>query len=429
MEIPAMALKARRAKWEPTASSRPYLSVLLVGMVLALWAGYLWPGRAIVFGQSPAVLIPFVSFALALVLWWLLPARTPTRGWSLIFSGVLVLAWFANLVSFNVHNDAFAYGALLFIPVMLMINMKPPTVSEGESVFLALAWSVTIVLVVTRVAESLGLLDVKDQPLNIIEFDESYYWLPLNSLLGIDGRWPGPFGHNGYTATMGAFLIVIAVVIWTRSSWVFLSVGALTLLVTSGRASAGAAAAGIVLYGMFTDKRPFTRIAPSLRIVGGIVVLAAGFAVLLSGRSGLTGRQDIWPAFWDLWLTSPIVGVGSSGISISGGITEQYGHAHSMYLDLLARNGIIAFALVMGALAVGAGITIAAALRGNPGPLALLTAYLIVALTEPRNDWLHPGTYVLMVVLAVFTAGASLEGGSTSMAELETAARMHGVAQ
>lgn len=418
-----------RERWSPAVSARPYLSVLVVGMVLGLWAGYLWPGRAVVFGQSPAVLIPFASFTVALVLWWLLRERTRTGGWRLAFSGVLVLAWIANIVSFNIHNDAFTYGALLFVPILAMINLKPPTASEGVSVLLGLAWAVTVVLVGTRVAESLGLIDVKDQPLGIIEFDESYYWLPLNDLVGIDGRWPGPFGHNGYTAMMGAFLIVIAVVFWTRSSWVFLSVGTLTLLVTSGRASAGAAAAGIVLYGMFTNKGPFTRIAPLLRIIGGIVVLTAGFAVLLSGRSGLTGRQNIWPAFWDLWLTSPVVGVGSSGISTSGGITEQYGHAHSMYLDLLARNGIIAFALVVTALAIGVGITIAAALRGNPGPLALLTAYLIVALTEPRNDWLHPGTYVLMVVVAVFTAGASLQGGNTFAAGPETAARTQDIAQ
>ena len=416
-------------RWSVVASARPYLSVLVIGTAVGLWAGYLWPGRAIVFGQSPAVIIPFVGFAVALVLWWQLPARTRTRGWRLAFSGVLVLAWTANLVSFNVHNDAFTYGALLFVPIMAMINVKPPTASEGESVLLALAWSVTIVLVVTRVAEAIGLLDVKSQPLSIIEFDESYYWLPLNDLVGIDGRWPGPFGHNGYTAMMGAFLIVIAVVFWTRSSWIFLGVGILTLLVTSGRASAGAAAAGIVIYGMFTRSKRLARIPQSLRVTTGAVILAAGFAVLLSGRSGLTGRQKIWPAFWDLWLTSPLMGVGSSGISDSGGITEQFGHAHNMYLDLLARNGIITFIFVLAALAIGVGITFVAARQGNPGPLALIATYLVVALTEPRNDWLHPGTSVLMVVVAVFTAGASIQEEATSGARLETVTKMPGPAQ
>ncbi len=57
-------LKSGRRQWSPSVSARPYLSVLTVGMVLGLWAGYLWPGRAIVFGQSPAVIIPFVGFAL-----------------------------------------------------------------------------------------------------------------------------------------------------------------------------------------------------------------------------------------------------------------------------------------------------------------------------------------------------------------------------
>ena len=223
---------------------------------------------------------------------------------------------------------------------------------------------------------------------------------------------------------VGAFLIVIAVVFWTRSSWIFLSVGILTLLVTSGRASAGAAAAGIVLYGMFVRSGSLARIPQSLRITTGAIVLAAGFAVLLNGRSGLTGRQKIWPAFWDLWLTSPLMGVGSSGISTSGGVTEQFGHAHSMYLDLLARNGIITFTFVLAALAIGVGITFVAARQGNPGPLALIAAYLVVALTEPRNDWLHPGTYVLMVVVAVFTAGASIQEDATSAARQETAIKV-----
>ena len=181
-------LKFGRSQWSPSVSARPYLSVLVVGMVSGLWAGYLWPGRAIVFGQSPAVIIPFIGFAVALVLWWWLPGRTPARGWRLAFSGVLVLAWTANLVSFNVHNDAFTYGALLFVPIVAMINVKPPTESEGRSVLVALAWSVTVMLVSTRVAEAIGLLEVKSQPLGIIEFDKSYYWLPFNDLVGIDGR-------------------------------------------------------------------------------------------------------------------------------------------------------------------------------------------------------------------------------------------------
>jgi hypothetical protein len=393
-----------RERWDVRLSARAYLSTLLVGGVLGLWAGYLWPAQPVLKGQSAAVLVPLLAFVVALGVWLRTRGRSRLRGWPLAFMTLLAVAWLANLISYRIHGDAFTYGALLFIPVVLMVVYKPPSLAEGASALISLAWAITIVLVATRALEMPGLLAVKDQPAGIISFDEEYYWLPINDLLGIDGRWPGPFGHNGYTAMMGAFIIVIAIAFWSRSSWVFLFVGAFTLLVTSGRASAGAAAAGILLFAMFTSRGWLGRQSRALRLVVGSLALVAGIALLFSGKSGLTGRQNIWPAFWDLWLTSPITGVGTSGIAVSGGLTQEFGHAHSMYLDLLARNGLIAFALVMAALLLGLGITLAAALRGQPGPLALLAAYLVTAVTEPRNDWLHPGIYVLMITICVLAA-------------------------
>ena len=393
-----------RERWDVRLSARAYLSTLLVGGVLGLWAGYIWPAQPVFKGQSAAVLVPLFAFVIALGLWLRVRGRPRLRGWPLAFMTLLAIAWMANLISYRIHGDAFTYGALLFIPVVLMVVYKPPSLTEGSSALISLAWVITIVLVATRALEMTGLLAVKDQPAGIISFDEAYYWLPINDLLGIDGRWPGPFGHNGYTAMMGAFIIVIAIAFWSRSSWAFLFVGAFTLLVTSGRASAGAAAAGIILFAMFTSRGWLGRRSPVLRLVVGSLALIGGIVLLFSGKSGLTGRQNIWPAFWDLWLTSPITGVGTSGIAVSGGLTQEFGHAHSMYLDLLARDGLIAFTLVMAALVVGLGITVAAALLGQPGPLALLAAYLVTAVTEPRNDWLHPGVYVLMITICVVAA-------------------------
>jgi hypothetical protein len=79
-----------------------------------------------------------------------------------------------------------------------------------------------------------------------------------------------------------------------------------------------------------------------------------------------------------------------------------------MYLDLLVRDGVFAFVTVKVALALALGITISAGVRGMPGPLAILAAFLITGLTEPRNDWLHPGTDVLIVILCAMTAAATL---------------------
>ena len=408
----------RPTGWAPSVSARLYVSLLLVGSVAGLWAGYLWPNVAVFKGQAPAVLVPLAFIAAAFVAWLVLDHRPPTRGWLLAFLVVLSLAWAVNLVMFYAHGDLFTHLAWLFVPIMAMFALKPPSVAEGLSALRALAWSISVVIVVTFLLEVAGVLSEKYQPEGIIDFDEQYYWLPVNDLLGIEGRWPGPFGHNGYTAMMGAFIIVIALIAWTRSSWVFLAVGGFSLLVTSGRASLGAAAAGIVLIAMFTPTGPFARLSRPVRLVGGSVLLVLGGIVLFAGKSGLTGRQNIWPAFADLWQTSPWTGVGTSGIVVSGGLTQDFGHAHSLYLDLLARYGIVTFVPVMVALAIGVGITIMAAVRGVPGPLALIVTYLVTGVTEPRNDWIHPGTNILMVVVCVTIAGAVLLPGRSTEPEV-----------
>jgi O-antigen ligase len=127
---------------------------------------------------------------------------------------------------------------------------------------------------------------------------------------------------------------------------------------------------------------------------------------MFSGAAGLTGRQSFWPAFLELWRSEPWLGVGSSGIAVSGGITQEYGHAHSIYIDLLARYGVILFILQFAALAVGIAIAIYAARIGSPGGLAILAAFFVTGITEPRNDWMHPSVTGMLVILAVTVSAA-----------------------
>lgn len=393
-------------------STSPYLATLIIGSIAGLWAGYLRPAEPIAWGQSAAVILPLVGVGISSLFWLFLDSRPRLTGWPLLFMTLLGIAWVVSLGVFRYHGDAFTYGALAFLPLLAMISMKPPSTKEGVTVLLLTAWALSFVLLATRLLQIIGLVPVKSQPIGVIAFDEANYWLPFNAILGIEGRWPGPFGHNGYTAMMGAFVLVIAIVFWARRNWVLLVVGSATLMVTGGRASIGAFAAGVIAFAMFTRAGRLGRIPRQWRIGAGLLVLIAGLLVLLKGPSGLTGRQNIWPAFWELWLTSPALGVGSSGIVASGGLTQKFGHAHSMYLDLLARNGLVVFVVVMVALVLGFAICVASALWGQPGPLALLISYLITAITEPRNDWLHPGTLVLLTTLSVLTAAAFLREDS-----------------
>jgi O-antigen ligase len=366
-------------------------------------------GEPVFKGQSAAIILFFAAFGIAFLFWLGVKNRVRASGllsWFLILMGV---AWFAHLILYRIHGDAFTYSALLYFPILVMIWLKPPELREAWTAILAFAWTVASVLVLTRILEMLGVLALKEQPPGVIGFDEERYFLPVNHLLGIDGRWSGPFEHNGPTAMMGALLIVIAVAHWTKASWVFIAVGGFTLLLTSGRASMGAVIAAFVVLIVFSKHDRITRIPQVIRILGGLVVLLSGAVFMYTRPSGVTGRGTFWPAFLELWESSPLVGVGTSGISVSGGITQQYVHAHSLYIDELARYGILGFVTQFGAITLGVVIAFIAAKRGVAGPLAILTAYLVTGVTEPRNDWINPSVTGTVVILAVVTAATALE--------------------
>ena len=394
-----------------TLSGSAYLSILAVGIVLTQYASYLGRGEPVLKGQSAAIVLFFMAFGVAFLFWLGIESRTKASG---LLSGFLILmsvAWFAHLILYRIQGDGYNHTTWLYFPILAMIWIKPPDLREVWTAILAFAWTVAGVLVLTRVLEMLGVIAIKTQPQGVISFDEERYFLPLNDILGIDGRWPGPFGHNGDTAMMGAFLIVIAVAYWTRASWVFIAVGAFTLLITSGRASIGATIAGIIVMIAFARHGRIARIPPGIRIWGGLAVLIAGAVFMYTRSAGATGRNDFWPAFLKLWESSPFVGIGTSGISVSGGITQLYGHAHNLYIDELARYGLLGFITQFGAIAFGVLIAFLAAKRGIAGPLAILTAYLVTGVTEPRNQWISPSVTGMLLILAVVAAGSALHSG------------------
>jgi O-antigen ligase len=253
-----------------------------------------------------------------------------------------------------------------------------------------------------------GTLDVKAQPQGVIDFDTERYFLPLNDLMGIEGRWPGPFGHNGDTAMMGALILIIGIAFRSRSSWVFIAVGGATLLLTNGRASMGATIAGLVILIMFTNHGFFARFSRRIRLMGGSILLVLGALVMYLRPAGLTGRERIWPAFLDLWFSSPLFGVGNRGIANGDEVTSLFLHAHSLYIDELARYGLAGFLSQFGALAIGVGIAAVVAWRGYPAPLAVLAAYLVTGITEPRNTWIAPTATGFLVILMVVAASAKL---------------------
>jgi O-antigen ligase len=193
---------------------------------------------------------------------------------------------------------------------------------------------------------------------------------------------------------------------------VFIAVGGFTLLVTNGRASIGATIAGLIVLIVFAKEGRIARVPRAVRLWGGFTALFLGAFLMYSMAAGSTGRSTFWPAFLKLWESSPLVGIGASGIMSSGGITGQYLHAHNMYIDELARNGLLGFITQYGAITLGVVIAFLAAKRGLAGPLAIMTAYLVTGITEPRNGWMSPSVTGMLVILVVVTAGVALSRNS-----------------
>jgi len=409
---PRMDAYAGGVRWRGAdqVSAASYVSILAVGVVLERYANYLWFEQPIIWGQPSNVITMYVFFGMAGALWLLTPRQRPAAGLLRIFLLTMAIAWVVHWALYRFHGDAMNYTAALYVPILLMLLLKPPSLSEAKAAVLAFAWTTSTVLVLTRVLEMLGILSIRAQPEGIINFDEERYFLPLNDLMGIDGRWAGPFGHNGDTAMMGALLIVIAVAFWGRSSWTFLIVGGLALVLTNGRASIGAAAAGVVLLVMFSRSPRLQRVPRALRIGTGTAVLLAGALVMFARPAGLTGRDKIWPAFLELWSQSPLLGVGGAGIANGNDVAQFYGHAHSLYIDELARWGLVGFVTQFAAIGIGVFIAARAAGFGFPGPLAIIVTYLVTGITEPRNNWIVPSATGFLLILMVLAAAAYLHG-------------------
>ena len=396
------------AKAERHAESISYASVFSGGLVLCDFSGYLWSGERIFWGQPVQVLATILLFAIASILWLAEPRRDAYPPILRAFLIALTTAWVAHWILYRIHGDAMNYTAALYVPILLMVLLKPPRWAQVRAAVFAFAWTITTVLVLTRLLEAIGVLQIKEQPQGVIDFDEARYFLPFNDLLGIDGRWPGPFGHNGDTAMMAALLVVIAFAFWTRASWIFLAVGVFVLTLTDGRASIGALACGLIIIWMFSNARRLDWAPRWVRIVTGVLVLLAGALLMFLRPAGLTGRERIWPAFLELWWESPWIGVGGSGFATGNEITQQFGHAHSLYIEELARSGLIGFVAQFVALGIGVFIAARAAGIGYPGPLAVMVAYFVTGVTEPRNNWIEPSATWFLLILMVLAASARL---------------------
>jgi len=383
------------------------------------WANYLnpliWPEGFTIRGQAPAIVIPIVLFPISVLLWLVYKGKRIQNPWAGAFLVGLGIAWVIHMVIIRDHGDQYPHTVWLFIPVLVMLFFKAPKYEECWTVILIFAWSAAFILVTTRVLEATNAIPMFRIDPGIIEWEKERYWLPVSDLLGINGRWPGPFGYNSKTGFIGALLVLISIARWSKSSWVLLPLGLLVVLATASRGTWLALAAGLTVLVVFTTREPIKRIPIAARAATfAVLVVLAGFAFLQNpvGTTGRSGPGGIWNNFLDLWSTSPWLGVGQVGILADpdAGISME---AHNLFIQHLTRFGVIGLTTQYIVIAIAIGLVSLAAYRGGSWPLALVATYYTASLTEVFQDgWLQHSIYSLVIIITAIAAATHSNNNS-----------------
>ena len=399
-------------------SSVPYAVTLLASVMIGAWVNYLGdrvnPGEWLLKGQSMGIVIPILAFPIVLLL-WLLCRGYPRRDlWvSAVLIG-LIAAWPIHFWIAKVHGDQLPHTAWIYVPALLLLVIKPPTPDESFQIVQWFAALASVFIVATWALEQANMIPVFGVPEYVTAFDQERYWIPIGEMLGIDGRWPGPFGGNSRTGFVGVAIVLIAVhgirgrhVFWSS---LLLAVGTLTVLACASRGAFLALAVGLLVFAAFTRRGWIARISGKLRIGLAGVLLAAGAVAMLMSPAASAGRvESIWPAFIDLWSSSPWIGVGQVGILADpeAGISME---AHNLVLQEATRFGIVGVIVQFVPLVMGVALCIAAAFRGLAWPLALVASFATASFFDAFIDgWLTISTYVLLVVFAILGASPSKE--------------------
>ena len=368
------------------------------------------------FGQLPGVWVGFIISAIGFGLWVLYDGGERRSKYLLAFMALLILTWFTAWLLARYHSDAFTYAFILFPLMLIAIALKPPTARAAYQVIMWTAWFLTITFVVVLLLERVGLIAGVDVGEALLSFEKENYWLPLAGLLGIEGRWAGPLGHNAMTANAAAMVLIIGVAHKSRGRWFLIATAVFVLVATASRTSQIAAVAGIgimLLTSSWLSKRRLLRNAAITAIVIAAITVTL---VLVRQSPNLTGRTGMWRYAIATWQERPLFGVGSSGRLEPGPAGSEAWNMHNLVLEALLKGGLFMALMVVAVLLLAMWIV----LRASPNefrPLAIgmLATYMVIGMVQSDQWWLEvslPLVWLLLAVLLATTSRASLTAHS-----------------
>ena len=398
-----------------TASSLPYLISAMLTLVAARLLPYFYRGDFTFKGQPVPIVIVFVGFPITVLLWLRYRGSRTTSRPLTYFYGVVAVAWVIHIALMVVHKDAFGYNALFFVPYLILIWLKTPPSTDAWRALIVFAWLMAAAFAYAWIGEVARFQAPFPVPPDLHPWESQNYWLPMDGFMGMEGRWPGPFSHNTRAGLAAAFVIVIAASRWTRSSTPLILIGAFSLSLIWVRASLLAVLAGLFILMIFSQRGLLAKVPRWARWATAAVLFVLAVVFMFFSGFGLTGRDSVWPGFLELWRSSPISGVGRTGIMSDANPYAIYEDALNIFVDELARFGALGLVTFMGVLVLGLAISLRAASAQFAAPAAVLATYLVASQADIHNDWIHPSFHTLIFILVVTAAGAWLAERSSRL--------------
>ncbi len=179
--------------------------------------------------------------------------------------------------------------------------------------------------------------------------------------------------------------------------------GAIIILMSDSRSAVLSCAVGIAVLIAVMPRLGHLLTPTWLRIAAPTAVAVAFTGYVVAIDPTLNLRTPVWETFLSLWTTSPITGVGATGIQASiedGSLQSWANHGHSLAIDPLTRYGLIGL-LAVGAVIVATGVIATKAARtGFAAPVVILATFVAGGISDNLVDWRYLGVQAVTILLA-----------------------------
>lgn len=384
-------------------SGAPYLTALFVTPAITQFTQYLFPGRSVLGAQSFSTVLALLGTSISVALWFLYRPRWPWPILFQIFMGALLAVWVFAVVMANIHGDAFNLTALLAPLFLLMVWLKRPQSRDVWRAGDAFAWSLIAMAVAAQLLDWMGLRELRYDFWNRLPF--------IDQIIGPIGRWEGPFGSSNLAGPIGAFLVAYGLFRCGWSRWAMVFAGGAIVFMSDSRTGYLGVLAALFVATIFRPRIGRYQMTGVRRVVLFAVAVGAFVAFAVALDPTVNGRTTVWSLFWNLFSSSPFVGVGGEGITnaIQGdGFLDGWAtHGHNILIDPLARFGVFGVAALLVALISALCLTFRTAKAGQSVGLVLFACFLAVGTTEDVVDWRYLGFNALPLVLAAMLGVAA----------------------